>query len=92
MVPADPESKTQNGRDTIDWANAVDATTISDENLPGVTGYKVTRVLGRGGMGVVYQAQQVRASRIVALKMILAGEHARPEDLSRFRTEAQAVS
>jgi formylglycine-generating enzyme required for sulfatase activity len=57
-----------------------------------VTGYEVLGLLGRGGMGVVYKARQVGLDRLVALKMILYGQHATPEDLERFHTEAQAVA
>jgi serine/threonine protein kinase len=66
-----------------------------DAPAPRVTSfgdYEVIAELGRGGMGVVYQARHTRFQRLVALKLILAGRHARPEQEARFLSEARAVA
>lgn len=57
-----------------------------------LSGYEILGELGRGGMGIVYQAHQVSLKRLVALKMILSGEHSRPEDLARFRLESEVLA
>jgi serine/threonine-protein kinase len=61
-------------------------------DVPQVPGYRVEALLGRGGMGVVYRAWHLRLNRAVALKMLLAGPCARPEELERFQREAEAVA
>jgi serine/threonine-protein kinase len=60
--------------------------------LPNVAGYDVQGVLGSGGVGIVYRAWHRRLNRPVALKMLLAGPYAQPQELERFLREAEAVA
>jgi WD40 repeat protein len=54
-------------------------------------GYRILAEIGRGGMGVVYRAFQHRLNRLVAIKMILAGQLANPEDRVRFQLEGELL-
>jgi eukaryotic-like serine/threonine-protein kinase len=66
---------------------------LSQPKLPCRFGdYELLRVLGRGGMGVVYYARQIHLDRPVAVKMIRSGALASDDEVERFYAEARSAA
>ncbi len=61
-------------------------------SLPAVNGYRIDREIGRGGMGVVYAAEQENPRRPVALKVLRSGAAADPARTRLFAREAAALA
>jgi serine/threonine-protein kinase len=64
----------------------------ADRPAPFTDKYDVERVLGRGGMGTVFEARHSRLGQRVAIKVLGAGLRAHPELVARFEREARAAS
>ncbi len=65
----------------------------SPSPVPAVLGeFRILREIGRGGMGVVYEAEQLGLARRVALKLLPPGGGADARALARFQVEARVMA
>jgi serine/threonine protein kinase/formylglycine-generating enzyme required for sulfatase activity len=85
--PADAES-----RELWEMLGAGDRLAEPEAEGRRFAGYRIVREVGAGGMGVVYEAEDIGLQRTVALKVLPAGLGLRPESIARFRREALAVA
>ena len=62
------------------------------ESVGSPADFRIVRVIGRGGMGIVYEAVQISLNRRVALKILPMASADDPRRLKRFQIEAQAAA
>jgi WD40 repeat protein len=60
--------------------------------LPTIPGFRIIREVGRGGMGIVYEAEQESLGRRVALKILPDDRLADPQQVRRFEREARSAA
>ncbi len=90
-TPADPLEPKTNLTGTRDPSHAKDASQHELRVVPEIIGdYRILALIGEGGMGTVYQAEQLHPQRFVALKMITPGI-SNEKVLRRFKRESQAL-
>jgi serine/threonine-protein kinase len=78
------------GQDAESAAGDQSKTTVDGPILEGA--YRIFRIVGEGGMGTVYEGQQLRLNKRVAIKVMSCELAANPEALARFRREAEVTS
>ncbi len=77
----------------IDFIHGASKRLAGEPEAPAHLGdFRIVREIGSGGMGVVYEAEQISLKRKVALKVLRFGPGGDPEAMKRFQREAQTVA
>ncbi len=84
LLPAPGSDAGPGGDTSVPWHTG--------DELPQIPGYELEALLGRGGMGLVYKARHLRLNRFVAVKMLITGAYAGPDERARFQREAEAAA
>ena len=92
MVPALQVLADLGGTTNNSAASVASFVTSDDDKFGTVGDYRILQELGRGGMGVVYQAEQISLKRIVALKVLPFAAVLDQRQLQRFKNEALAAA
>ena len=94
LLEAHPELKSQLEACLagIDFINRATGPTAATTEPAALGEFRIIREIGRGGMGVVYEAEQTSLRRRVALKVLRFGVVADQEAMERFRREAETVA
>lgn len=90
-----PYMETKTWIPNISGDPTIDSEPTSEDNLksfPLVPGYEIVKELGFGGMGIVYQARDLKLKRTVAIKMILSEKLPSQEKKERFSLEAEVIA
>ncbi len=94
---SDDETSVDHVRRLIESAQQEAAELVGEAAPPNpppeaVPGFEIAGEIGRGGMGVVYKAQQTSTKRVVALKVMLSGEFASNSARKRFQREVELAA
>lgn len=90
--PTDPRLLRETSQPTLGADGRTSRLLRLTADISAPPGFELLEELGRGGSAIVFKARQQSLNRLVALKMILAGQFASEQSLERFRQEAQAVA